>query len=164
MTTRRTCLWWVLVFLSLGCGGSLGQEGAYGVEVGPVVEAHVDAEESIKAPDEDAGFPETEAMADAADARLIASGTRYCNSSEDCLGLVCDFGPTPFRGACVVHCARDAECEPHQRCFGTARFAQSCFATCNSPAECAFGFDCVDYLRDGAYTCLPTQWVVGQAD
>jgi hypothetical protein len=93
------------------------------------------------------------------DARLIESGTRTCVASEDCLGLDCEFGPTPFRGACVVHCAADSDCEDGERCFAMVNAAASCMPTCNLRALCASGFDCVDYDRDGRYTCVPTTWV-----
>jgi hypothetical protein len=154
----------VLASFCVGCGGSIEQPRGDALEGGSIVGARVDAEASVAVGEEDAAFPPAEAASDARDGHSILSGTRYCQSSEDCLGLECDFGPTPFRGACVVYCARDEDCEARQRCFGAAAFAASCFAICTSPAQCAFGFDCVDYLRDGAYTCLPTPWVVAPRD
>jgi hypothetical protein len=165
----RTRFWLALVCLAFGCGGSLAhalEVDAVELEAGDFIEAGavaecIDAGASPRRTEEESASPAVDVAVKARDARLIESGTRTCVSREDCLGLDCEFGPTPLLGACVVHCAADVDCQRGERCFGMATAAKSCMATCNVRALCAYGFDCVDYDRDDSYTCLPTTWVAG---
>jgi hypothetical protein len=116
----------------------------------------------------DRGEPSTPIVADAgADreaASLIASGRRYCETSRECFGLICEVGPNSTRGVCVVSCTSNEDCEPHERCIEGDVFAAACFSTCSAPSQCAYAFDCIDYRDDGTYNCLPSPWVISSRD
>jgi hypothetical protein len=91
---------------------------------------------------------------------IIRSGTRSCETTRECFGLSCEFGPSPKVGVCVARCSTDEDCDVNEHCLGLETFTPGCFAACTSPTQCGLGFDCFDYHSDQQYTCLPTSWLL----
>jgi len=89
---------------------------------------------------------------------LIRSGTRSCENRNYCFGLAC-YAPATFEPSiCLTHCESDANCARNEACLLAPKLEATCFARCNSPADCDYGFDCLDFSGEGQLVCFPAAW------